>query len=32
LQGHAVWHLLGAASLWLSFSYYRSERLRGTTG
>jgi hypothetical protein len=27
LQGHAMWHLLGAASLWLSFSYYRSERL-----
>jgi Ceramidase len=26
LQGHAVWHLLGAASLWLSFKYYRSER------
>jgi dihydroceramidase len=26
IQGHAVWHLLGAASLWLSFSYYRSER------
>jgi hypothetical protein len=27
LQGHAVWHLLGATSLWLTFSYYRSERL-----
>ena len=26
IQGHAVWHLLGAASLWLTFSYYRSER------
>jgi hypothetical protein len=26
LQGHAVWHLLGATSLWLSFCYYRSER------
>ena len=26
LQGHSVWHLLGAASLWLSFNYYRSER------
>lgn len=26
LQGHAVWHLLGATSLWLSFNYYRSER------
>ena len=26
VQGHAVWHLLGALSIWLSFSYYRSER------
>jgi hypothetical protein len=26
LQGHALWHLLGATSLWLSFRYYRSER------
>lgn len=26
LQGHSVWHLLGAASLWLSFCYFRSER------
>lgn len=26
-QGHAVWHLLGAASLWLTFLYYRSERM-----
>lgn len=26
LQGHAVWHLLGAASLWCTFLYYRSER------
>lgn len=26
IQGHAVWHLLGAASLWLTFNYYRSER------
>ncbi len=25
-QGHAVWHLLGAASLWFTFLYYRSER------
>ncbi len=32
LQGHAVWHLLGAVSLWLSFSYYRSERLPGRFG
>ncbi|MGY4396333.1 hypothetical protein ACVWZA_001513 [Sphingomonas sp. UYAg733] len=30
VQGHAVWHLLGATSLWLTFSYYRSER-RSTT-
>ena len=26
LQGHAMWHLLGATSLWLTFLYYRSER------
>ena len=26
-QGHAAWHLLGATSLWLTFLYYRSERL-----
>jgi len=26
VQGHAIWHLLGALSIWLSFSYYRSER------
>jgi hypothetical protein len=26
LQGHAVWHVLGATSLWLTFLYYRSER------
>lgn len=26
LQGHAVWHLLGALALWLTFLYYRSER------
>ena len=25
LQGHAIWHLLGATSLWLTFLYYRSE-------
>lgn len=25
-QGHAVWHLLGATSLWFTFRYYRSER------
>lgn len=25
-QGHAVWHLLGATSLWMTFLYYRSER------
>ncbi len=26
LQGHAIWHILGAISLWLTFLYYRSER------
>jgi Ceramidase len=26
-QGHAVWHLLGAVSVWLTYRYYRSERL-----
>lgn len=25
-QGHAIWHLLGAGSLWFTFLYYRSER------
>jgi Ceramidase len=25
-QGHAIWHLLGALSLWLTFLYFRSER------
>lgn len=30
LQGHAAWHLMGAMSLWLSFTYYRSERLGRT--
>lgn len=25
-QGHAVWHLLGATALWLTFLYYRSEQ------
>ena len=29
LQGHAVWHLLGAAALWFAFLYYRSERVVG---
>lgn len=28
LQGHAIWHLLGAMSLWLTFLYYRSEALQ----
>ena len=28
-QGHAVWHVLGATSLWLTFLYYRSERTAG---
>ncbi len=31
IQGHAIWHLLGAAAMWMSFSYYRSER-PGTAG
>jgi Ceramidase len=26
IQGHAIWHVLGATSLWLTFLYYRSER------
>jgi hypothetical protein len=26
LQGHAVWHLLGAAAAYLLFCYYASER------
>jgi hypothetical protein len=26
LQGHAIWHLLGAIATWLSFRYYCSER------
>ncbi len=25
LQGHAIWHLLGAVALWFAFLYYRSE-------
>jgi hypothetical protein len=25
LQGHALWHILGAAATWLLFLYYRSE-------
>lgn len=29
IQGHAVWHLLGALALWLTFLYYRSERQAG---
>ena len=28
VQGHAVWHLLGALSLWLTYRYYRSENPR----
>lgn len=30
IQGHAVWHLCGAFSIWLTFSYYRSERTQAT--
>lgn len=26
VQGHAIWHLLGACALFLTFSYYRNER------
>lgn len=26
IQGHAIWHLLGAVSMGLCFAYYRSER------
>jgi hypothetical protein len=29
IQGHAVWHLLGAGALWFTFSYYRSEEETG---
>jgi len=29
VQGHAVWHLLGATSLGLLYAYYRSERAGG---
>ncbi len=25
VQGHAIWHLLGAASVWLLYQYYASE-------
>jgi hypothetical protein len=25
IQGHAIWHLLGATALWFTFLYYRSE-------
>jgi hypothetical protein len=30
LQGHAIWHLLGAGSLWLTFLYYRSEQAKAS--
>lgn len=26
VQGHAIWHLLGAAALYFNYLYYRSER------
>ncbi|OYY68973.1 ceramidase domain-containing protein [Sphingomonas sp. 28-63-12] len=26
IQGHAIWHLLGASAIFLTFNYYRSER------
>jgi dihydroceramidase len=25
VQGHAIWHILGAISAWLLFRYYRTE-------
>jgi len=27
IQGHAIWHLLGALAMWMSFSYFRSEQM-----
>lgn len=30
LQGHAIWHGLGALSLWLTYCYFRSEHPRQT--
>lgn len=32
VQGHAIWHLLGAVALWLAFLYYRSEAPGGGHG
>lgn len=29
VQGHAIWHLLGATALWFTFLYYRSEQPTG---
>jgi hypothetical protein len=29
LQGHAVWHILGAAASWQLYRYYRSEGVAG---
>lgn len=29
IQGHAVWHLLGAVAMWMTFAYFRSERSTG---
>jgi hypothetical protein len=29
LQGHAAWHILGAAAAWLLYGYYRSEDSTG---
>mgnify|MGYP001229776372 FL=1 len=31
LQGHAVWHLLGAAAVYCTYLYYRSERAVGVS-
>jgi dihydroceramidase len=31
LQGHAIWHLLGAASAYCLYLYFRSESVPGIT-
>ena len=32
MQGHAIWHLLGAIATWLTFLYYRSEQASARSG
>jgi hypothetical protein len=32
IQGHAIWHLLGAVATWLTFLYYRSEHAAEQSG